>query len=233
VRDEVEVAVPTLFRPVTLEPLLDALREQGVTAIRVIEGQPVNDAWRQAIREATRRYLFILNDDIEIGRRFVSEMLYAHGLGGTFVYGSRVPAFTGRSREIRSGMVRGVHLGEAFSLDLSVVVPPIPDDFRIYHGDDWLYFQHDRHGRCVEALGAEYKTEESFSAKHPDIGKRMQEFFGCTLDEVARREHLASRRYFVIPNGLRHVMDMAGVDYRAAPTDVRRAFMGSAAGLLH
>lgn len=229
--EELEVAIPTLFRPVTLEPLLAALKEQGVTSVRVIEGQPVNDAWRQFIREAKRRYLMILNDDIEIGPRFVNEMLYAHGLGYTYVYAVRTKRFTGRTREVTEHLVRGAHLGEAFSLDMQVKVPPIPGPFRIYHGDDWLFWQHHKLGRCGESGGAEYKTEESYSGKHPDIDLRMQEMCGGTLDAVARREHMAARDYFVIPNGVRIAMETAGVDVKMGPGDVNRAFMGCAAGL--
>lgn len=229
--EDLEVAIPTLFRPVTLEPLLAALKEQGVTAVRVIEGQPVNDAWRQFIREAKRRYLMILNDDIEIGPRFVNEMLYAHALGYSYIYGSRVKRFTGISRTCEEHITRGGHLGEAFSLDTAVAVPPIPEVFRIYHGDDWLYWQHDRHGSCAESTGAQYKTDESFSAKHPDIDAVVTEWFGMGMDGVARREHLAARDFFVIPNGVRIAMEAAGVDVKMGPSDVNRAFMGCAAGL--
>lgn len=230
--EEVEVAIPTLFRPVTLEPLVEALRAQGVTAIKVIEGKPVNDAWRQAMAEASRRYLFILNDDIEIGPRFVNEMLYALGLGYTYVYAHRTKRFTGATRVVSEHLVRGCHLGEAFALDMECKVPPIPEDFRIYHGDDWLFWQHDRHGRCGETAGAEYKTEESYSGKHPEIDDVMRGWFGKSLTEVARQEHLAARKHFVIPNGVRYLMEEHGVEARLGPGDVNRAFMGSAAGLL-
>lgn len=229
--EDLEVAIPTLFRPVTLEPLLETLKEQGVTAIRVIEGKPVNDAWRQAMAEAKRRYLMILNDDIAVSGRFVNEMLYAHGIGYTYVYAHRTPRFSGASRVTNEYLVRGCHLGEAFSLDMTCAVPPIPEEFKIYHGDDWLFWQHNKHGRCGEATSAEYKTEESYSGKHPDIDGIMRGWFGKSLDAIGRDEHLASRKYFEIPNGVRWLMEEAGIDYTVTATDTNRAFMGSAAGL--
>lgn len=229
--DELEVVIPTLFRPVTLEPLLEALKEQGVTLVRIIEGKPVNDAWRQAMAERKRRYLMILNDDIEISGRFINEMLYAHGLGYTYVYAHRKDRFTGLSRVATEYLVRGCHLGEAFSLDMECVVPPIPDAFRIYHGDDWLFWQHNKHGRCGEATSAEYKTSESYSGKHPDINVHMMKWFGGTLDWVARQDHIAAREFFLIPNGVRWLMEQGGVDATVSGLDTARAFNGSAAGL--
>lgn len=229
--EDTEVVIPTLFRPVTLEPLIEALREQGIDRITLHEDMPVNDSWRRAVVEAKRRYLMILNDDIEISPRFVNEVLYAHGLGGTFVYGCRVPRFTGQRHDPRDYAVRGVHLGEAFSLDTEVKYAPIPEVFKIYHGDDWHYFHHAKVGRCMEAVGAEYKTEASYSGKHPDINTYMQRWFGMDMEAVGRREHIASRDYFLIPNGVRWLMDEAGIDYAVTAMDTNRAFMGSAAGL--
>lgn len=230
--EDAEVVIPTLFRPVTLGPLVDTLEAQGVRKVTVIEGMPVNDAWRKGMADASKRWLFILNDDIEIGPRFVMEILFGLGAGLTFAYGRRVNGFTGATRVMVTGMAQGAQMGGAFAMDMACRIPPIPEVFKIYHGDDWLFWQHARHGCCGEVSSAEYKTDGAFSCAHKDINERMVAMLGDDLETVVRRDHLASRRYFIIPNSIRFCMDTLGSDVPLSNMDVNRAFMGCAAGLL-
>lgn len=229
--EDLEVAIPTLFRPVTLGPLVETLKEQGVTKVTVIEGKTVNDAWRQAMADASRRYLLILNDDIEINPSFVTEMLFGLGLGLTFAYGVRTERFTGATRRIARGMTPTAAIGGAFALDMACKIPPIPEVFHIYHGDDWLYWQHDRHGQCGEVAGAQYKTEGAFSCKHDGIDAKLREMIGVDFITAVRREHRASREYFDIPDGVGFAMEAAGIDVPMSAGDVNHGFLGCAAGL--
>ena len=223
---DVEVAIPTLFRPMTLEPLLEALERQGVSRVDVIEGKPVNPAWNGALERAKSRYLLLLNDDIEICPTFVAEMMFVMELGHTWAGGNRVERFTGSSRSV-SWPDRPEHRGEAFCLDMAVEVPLIPRDFQIYHGDDWLFFHHKRTGRFGVADSAEYKSPTTATtADDPRMQEWLSQWYGgeMTMDERCRLDHEAVRQHFLVADGLRANMAAQGIDARLLQKDADRSY---------
>ncbi len=233
--DAPSVVIATLYEPITLDQLVQELRYQGIGDINVIHGKPTNDAWREGIEAAKSRYVMVLNDDIEVCDSFVNEIMYAHMLGASWVSGLRVNIYNGTSQVIEA--TRPVHRGEAFSIDKKQGFPPIPDEFRIFYGDEWYFWHGVKAESFMVSRGAQYTTDETtghgYSLGQEDLNERMTEMIGHGWIEQAAIEHEHARSFFQVTNELTERRMASGgreVVYTSGQ-DALTGFRGNVVGL--
>lgn len=195
--------IATVFEPPQLSKLVWDLELAGAQCV-VVKGQRTNPAWNTGLAQAKTRHAVVLNDDIEVSEGWVERLLDHHAAGYTHVSGSLWREV--KDLPIKPGarsLAEAYHKGHLFSMDLSVSVPPVPEDLSIYFGDDWFYWHHRYAGRCAMALDIQIKTGwdlgrqhmSGYTCHHPGI----ESFLGETLFDVARRDFVAARRHFTFP----------------------------------
>lgn len=233
--ERLSAVIATLYEPMTLDTLVYDLETQGVDDIQVVRRHTVNEAWNHGIENAKHRYCMVLNDDIEISDSFVNEVMYAHLLGGVYVAGVPVVRFTGITQDVVNDFP--THRGEAFSIDRDAGIPPIPDVFQIFYGDEWIYWQSRQKGHALISKGAEYQTYKplgcGYSLSRPDLEERVEAMLGRPYLAQLQEEHEAATRYFRTNNALvdrrnRHGEDQISLTPQDAATGFRGVVMGLA-----
>lgn len=162
-RDEPQfsIIIPTLQRSAELRPLVAQLAEHprvlevivinnasaplqwASPRVRVLQQGHnifVNPAWNLGVREARGRLVAIVNDDIEMPNSLLhlaSELLSRPwvGLVGADIH------HRGGSRRVRLATHAHITLGYGVFMALRRKdYIPIPDDLKIWGGDDWLFW---------------------------------------------------------------------------------------------
>lgn len=152
-----EAVIATLYKPWTLQPLVDNLRDHGVI-VHVIEGMFTNEAWNEGLSRVTRPFAIVANDDILIPETrsgdWLGRLAAHHAAGFTWVsprmYWERRLSL-GTRHPLPGGSGVG-DLGHFFSMNRAIAIKPIPSQLKIAFGDDWFFEHHAAFGRCCRAL---------------------------------------------------------------------------------
>lgn len=198
------------------EPLRFA--EPKVRVLDQGENIGVNPAWNLGVRETTAEYLAILNDDIlfdpevfDYARRLLDR---GWGLVGPDSSCLNTEHRGPVSHRIASGV--GEPFGTMMMLRRENYVP-IPEDLRIWGGDDWLWLLQRRPSAAL--VGTSLWTEMSTTSSDPEHRQdwaRQQELMGRHLEAVG------FRRWWHAPvRGLRRVRRL-----RAAAGSALRGLAG-------
>lgn len=214
------VVIATLYEPVTLDLLVEKAKWSGCE-VHVINGMLTNDAWRRGIEVSSNNFVAILNDDIEVCDGFFESLFEPSKYGYTESVALKVPYFcdvgdvriryggTIEPRPVHGGKFvecDPMHKGHAFMIKRDVC-KPIPEEFRIYYGDDWYFWQNAYRGSACLVPAAQFKTgKDVFPGTKQESGlsvsdERTESFFieqtGHTHMEITRSEHEAAGRYFL------------------------------------
>lgn len=211
---DLTVIIATLFRPPTLDPLMEECEAAGVPCL-VIEGRRTNHAWNEGLRRAQTRYLAILNDDIIIGPawEWSGRLLRHFAEGDSYVALTMGRALsrlaTGPLNEMAVAFssihcrAEPMHKGHAFAFDRTVFGQPVPQELSIYYGDDWFYWHHEKLGKTCLPMDIAFKTGQDVPSLQIDevsgwTGAQpgFKDWLGEPLNDVANREHEAAQRYF-------------------------------------
>ena len=194
------VVIPTLQRSDDLHALVElcaahplvaevlvinnapALLEYGFSKVRVLdqgENIFVNPAWNLGAREARGEYLAIINDDMRFDPELIDHA--AAALAKPFVGIVGIDgAHMNRSRaeKIRTRVATYEHVTLGFGMIMFLRADdyvPIPDQVKIWGGDDWLFMQQKHPNRVL--VGARVETDLSVTSSSPEFqALRKQEW---------------------------------------------------------
>lgn len=205
------VIIPTLQKAAELDPLVRACAAHpAVLEVLVINNAPrplrwadakvrvleqgenifVNPAWNLGVRESRGKMLAILNDDILFDRLPFDEL--SRWLSNPLIgmIGAHTSAFDGTGSgkpRLRPAYHRPHGYGIAMFLRRSSYVP-IPEDMRIWSGDDWLFSR--QKGWNMSLLGVPIHTEMSVTSGNPALAPVI-----AADKEAARRHHAVGGIY--------------------------------------
>lgn len=214
-RDEkFSVVIPTLQRSDDLRPLVDLCAAHPlVLEVLVINNAPeplvwesrkvrvldqgrnifVNPAWNLGAREARGEYLAIINDDMRFDPELIDHAAHTLGKPGVGIVGVD-GAFLNRPRsdKIRTRLATYEHVAIGFGMAMFMRrsnYVPIPDDVKIWGGDDWLFMHQKWPNRVL--VGARIETDVSVTSGSPEF------------QEMRQREWAAANRIMVPVHGSR------------------------------
>ena len=192
---KLSVVIATIYDPWTLD-LLVSQAEAGGHEVIVVKGRPVNWAWNEGVRKATTDNIVILNDDIEVNRDFFDGFVREFEDGYEYMVAAHVSHFGPAGNWDKK--VLPPDKGHAFAFTRPEM-PPIPEEFLIYYGDDWFFWNSvcDKRKHCCATL-AQYRTgvqvginkyQSGFTLGHEGFDDLFYEMTGVTRMEQTRLEH--------------------------------------------
>lgn len=190
--DQISVVIPTLQRTDELPELLRLCNDDpSVIEVLVINNAPtplvsdlpkvrvleqggnifVNPAWNLGAREASGDYLAIINDDVLFDPAVFDYCRTVLRRGRTGIIGAETTYAnrTGRDR-LRTRFATFSQIWHNFGMFMCMRredYVPIPDELKIWGGDEWL-FVHQQHPNRV-VLGAGFLTETNVTSSSAEF----------------------------------------------------------------
>ena len=190
------VIVPTLRYPAGLQDLLELFSthprvgeiividnggagvETRSDKVRVLSPDTniyVNPAWNLGARESRHPYLVIANDDISIDPELISyglAQLDRNRFPILGAHGSSLGRVQIEAPKTRPAPWVNLGFGTLMFLRRSNY-QPIPEEMRIYGGDDWLFFRQRRPGATI--MGFPVRTTMGTTSKQPEFSAILKE----------------------------------------------------------
>lgn len=197
-RGQFSVVIPTLQRSDDLHDVVELCAAHPLVAeVLVINNAPdpltfesakvrvldqgenifVNPAWNLGAREARGEYLAIINDDMRFDPELIDHA--AAALAKPFV---GIVGIDGahlnrpRADRIRTRLATYEHITLGFGMIMFLRAEdyvPIPDQVRIWGGDDWLFMQQKQPNRVL--VGARVETDTSVTSGSPEFQALRQQ----------------------------------------------------------
>lgn len=151
------------------EPL--TLNSPKVRVLQQEQNIYVNPAWNLGAREARGEYLAIVNDDVVFDPEALTHTAQILRRGWFSIVGPDISAFTEESsarprHRLARGWATAVGFGTFMCLR-RVDYVPIPEEMRIWGGDDWLLMNQSRPPASL--IGVRFRTEMGTSSGSPEI----------------------------------------------------------------
>jgi hypothetical protein len=152
----------------------------------------VNPAWNWGIQISQYEHIALCNDDISFDARIFSE-LSQYNLKSTVVGCHSNNFHIYEQEKFQFGLVKGHHIGRGWGCLLFLrksTYTPIPNELKIWCGDDWLIHTHKHVYSALWPIETEMSTSSSNPILHSVAQEDKEIFYRIISARMARRIRL-------------------------------------------